>query len=445
MTTELFSQSNERYILKTMRNRPDHIVEIAQKLLPQDFYLAPYRLLFVAMKKLSVKGDITSEGILSLLESENKEGYRTLIDLGGQSAIDAELLDFDFPKNPSIQSHIDILKSLSYRRQAVRIGETISHAASSNIDQDANKQFENIDELDDKIKEMTYSLSDNLNDTDDIKQIGESVAEVKQMIAEREIKGIDISFIMPKFNRMVKGLRNGALYVIGAPEKVGKSSVMLHISWSIADKLGIPIAFADTEMQTSELLLRICSKISQVSEDAITNDELSDSQREKVDAAWDRIEEVPFFHFNANELTNNELESKVKLLQLKEGVQLLVYDYVKIQSHEVEKGRLDMMLAAKLDTLKEKIAKNCQIPVITSGQMYKLDHQNKAHKFAETSHFTKLGDVIVRLDRTDNEDPTAFGTHYLELITGRKVNQRDVGKKIELNMNMTNHQVEELG
>src|SRR5699024_8975401 len=173
-------------------------------------------------------------------------------------------------------------------------------------------------------------------------------------IKTKEVNGIDISFIFPKFNGMIKSLRNGALYVIGAPEKVGKSSIMLHIGWMIADKLEIPVAMADTEMTTEETLLRICSKITGVAEDMIVDDELTDNQRASVNRAWDRIEKVPFYHFNANDLTNNELESKVKLLQLQQGIGLLIYDYVKIQSHEAEQGRLDIMLAAKLDTLKEK-------------------------------------------------------------------------------------------
>src|SRR5699024_11178206 len=118
----------------------------------------------------------------------------------------------------------------------VDIGETIKHIATSNVDVDANKQFDGVDDLDDKIKELTYSLSDNLNDNDDIQKIGDSVSALRESIKTKEVNGIDISFIFPKFNGMITSLRNGALYVIGAPEKVGKSSMMLHIGWMIADK-----------------------------------------------------------------------------------------------------------------------------------------------------------------------------------------------------------------
>lgn len=441
---ELFSESVERYIIKVMYNRPNTIVEIAQFLLPGDFHYLPYRYLFTAIKNLSVQGDVTGEGIMTFLESENREAFELLKGHGGAPAIDSLLRDFSLPKSPAVKDQMYVIKSLSYRRNAVDIAAKIKYAAESNIDGENNRQFTNVEDLDARIKEYVYSLAENLKAEDDVQKIGNSVKAVKDLIATKEFMGIDISFLYPGLNKVIKRLRNKALYVFGAPEKVGKSTFMTDIGWNIADKLDIPVAYGDTEMTTEEQLLRICSKISGVPEDDITEDNLTDEQRQAVEKAWVRIEEVPFYHFNANELTNSELESKVKLLQMKHGIGLFIYDYVKIQSHEAEKGRLDMIMASKIDTLKEKIAKQCDIPVITSGQMYDLVITDGKHKFAETSHFTKLADVICRLDRVDKTNPAMFGTHYVELIMGRKVKARDVGRKVEFTFYQDIHRIVEL-
>ena len=448
---ELFSESVERYIIKVMYNRPDSIVELAQSLMPTDFFFIPYRYLFTAIKKLSVKGDVTAEGIMTFLESENKEAFDVLSGIGGAPTIEGQLRDYTLPKSPAVKDQVSIMKTFAYRRNAVDIANRIKYFAETNINYDVQKQFTNVEELDEKIKEVVYSLADNINVGDDVQKIGNKVSAVRDSIKNKDFSGIDIGFLYPKLNKVIKKLRNKALYVFGAPEKVGKSTFMTDIGWNIADKLGIPVAYADTEMTEEEQLLRICSKISGVPEDKISEDDLTDQERELVEQAWNHIETVPFFHFNANELTNSELESKVKLLQLRHGIGLFIYDYVKIQSHEAEKGRLDMIMASKIDTLKEKIAKQCDIPVITSGQMYPFDeteHGQKTgknkHKFAETSHFTKLGDVICRLDRCDPKDPSMFGTHYIELVMGRKVKQNDVGKRVEFNVNQEIHRIREL-
>ena len=429
-----------------MYNRPSTIVEIAQALQPSDFYFLPYRYLFTAIKQTSVDGDITAEGIMTYVELKNKTAYDTLTAAGGAATIEGTLRDFSLPSNPSVKEQIDILKSLSYRRKAVDIADRIKHFAETNLDNENNRQFEDVEELDSKIKELTYSLADNLRTKEEIETIGSKVDSLIDEIVAGNTMGIDIGFIFPKLNRLIKRLRDGGLFVFGAPEKVGKSSFMLHIAWSIAEKLNIPVAYGDTEMTTEEQLLRICSKISGVPEDKIAENMLeTKEEKAKVLAAWEKIKKVPFYHFNVNDMTNNELESKVKLLQMKHGIELFVYDYVKVQSHEVEKGRTDLMLAAKLDTLKEKICKQCGIPVITSGQMYKRDDERgKVNKFAETSHFTKLADVICRLDRCDPSDPNQFGTHYIEMITGRKVRVDDIGKQIFFQFDQEVHSIKEL-
>ena len=109
---KLFSMNTEIYIIKVMLNRPDSIVEIAQKLRPDDFYYKPMRHLFGAIKRLSVQGDVTPDGIMTLLENENKEGYEILKSFGGVNAI-MTLIDNTLPHTPSVESHIETLKSFT--------------------------------------------------------------------------------------------------------------------------------------------------------------------------------------------------------------------------------------------------------------------------------------------------------------------------------------------
>lgn len=441
----LYSMNTEIYIVKVMLNRPKMIVELAQKLKPDDFYYQPMRHLFGAIKRLSVQGDVTPEGIMTLLENENREGFDVIKAHGGVGAI-LKLADNSLPSTPSVTSHIETMKAFTYRRNAIDISDKIKHFVTTNVDVDKNKQFENIDEIDDKIKELTYSLAENLNAKEEVKAIGSRIDGLKRKLLEKEVHGISLQPLFPKFNAIIKSLRKGALYVFGAAEKVGKSSFMLAIAWFVASKLNIPTGYGDTEMMEEEVLLRLCSKESGVAEDRIVNDydTLTPEELERVEAAWKVIDEAPFYHFNCNTLTNNELESKVKLLQLQFGIELFIYDYVKIQAHEAEKGRTDLVMGAKIDTLKEKIAKQCNIPVITSGQM--LKNEKGYWRFSDTSYFTKFADVIgvLALNETDR-DGGHIGTHHFKLLMGRKVNAKDRGRTVDFNFNQDNHYIREIG
>lgn len=440
----LFSANTEAYLIKIMLNRPNTIVELAQKLRPDDFHFKPFRHIFGAIKRLSVQGDVTPEGIMTLLENDNKEGYDIIQAAGGVNSI-RQLIDNTLPETPSVESHIETLKSFSYRRKAIDIADKIKYFVTSNVNVDKNRQFEDIDEIDDKIKELVYGLAQGLNTTDDVKAIGSKIDELKRKLSSKEIDGISINNLYPKLNAIIKGLRKKALYVFGAAEKVGKSTFMLDIAWYCASVLGIPTAYGDTEMTEEEQLLRIVSKISGIKEDRIAGsyDELTSNELTLIDHAYETIARAPFYHFNCNLLTNNELESKVKLLQLQYGIELFVYDYVKIQAHEAEKGRTDLIMGAKIDTLKEKIAKQCDIPVITSGQM-KMD--NGYWRFSETSYFTKYADVIGVLARNETDkDNTHIGTHHFKLMMGRKVNDKDRGRSVDFMFTQDNHRIKEIG
>ena len=456
---EIANLTLEKYIIKCMFNRPNTIVEIAQTMKPSDFTNPLYRNIFSAIKYLSVySGDITSYTIMQHFEMKNKEIYDMFKARGGAITIEKTLSDDTIPENPQLEEQINELKELSYRRKAIEVANKIRLYAENNGDVESGSTFENIEELDEKIKEDVYSLTESMQNKASVNSIGNSVDALRAEIKAGATMGIDIGYyedesgkripFMPKLNKMIKRLRDGALYVFGAPEKVGKSTFMLDLAWHVADKLGIPVAYADTEMTTEETLLRICSKLSGIEEDRIAENLLDDKEELIVDAWWEHIKNVKFFHFNVNMMTNAEVESRVKLLQLQHGIRLFVYDYCKIQSHEAGLGRPDLILAAKLDTLKEKIAKQCQIPVVTSGQMYpKTDERGNHNRFCETSHFTKLADVICRLDRVNEEecDIDLLGaTHYVELITGRKVRTDLIGEKIPFKFDMPIHKVTEL-
>lgn len=456
---EISNPTLEKYILKCMFNRPSTIVEIAQAMKPSDFTNPLYKNIFNAIKYLSAyNGDITSYTIMQHFEMKNREVYDMFKAKGGAITIEKVLKDETIPENPQLEEQITELKQLAYRRNAVDVANKIRIYAENNGDLESGITFENVEELDEKIKEDVYSLADSIRNKENVNTIGSSVRALREEIKAGATMGIDIGYytdengvkkpFMPKLNKVIKRLRDGALYVIGAPEKVGKSTFMLDIAWHVADRLHIPTAFGDTEMTTEEVLLRLCSKLSGVEEDRIADDLLSPEEEIRVNNAWDKIETVPFYHFNCNMLSNAELESKVKLLQLKHGIRLFVYDYVKIQSHEVGVGRPDLVIAGKLDTLKEKICKQCNIPVITSGQMYpRSDERGQQNLFAESKAFTRLADVICRLDRVNEEECNLelLGcTHYIELITGRKVRSDLIGERIGFKFNMPIHDVKEM-
>ena len=444
----LFNEETEKYLIRCMASSSTTRTNIIDKLRANDFYNPYCRNLYKAIRKLSIKGDdVTAESIMQYFKLEDSYIYDAFAKFGGTMKIESAFFVQGMPDKINIDAQVTEMKNFAYRRKVLETAKKMEYYANNNEDIESKEEFEDIEKMDETIKSEVYKLTDVFSSVKEIKTIGSAVDSLKDELMFGGQIGIDISQIgYPKLNRIIKRLRDGALYVIGAPEKVGKSSIMLDIGWKVASVLNIPVAYGDTEMTTEEQLLRIVSKESGIEEDKIVENMLNDYERKVVNATFEKIKKVPFFHFNTNDMTNAELESKVKSLQLKHGIRLFIYDYVKIQSFEANAGRPDLILASKIDTLKEKICKSCNIPVITSGQMYpRTDERSKTNKFCESSHFTKLSDVIVRLDRITDKDAelVGMGTHYVEIITGRKIKTTDVGKKVTFDFQMENHTIKE--
>jgi len=165
----LSSNSTETYILKVLMTRPAMITIIGQELKADDFYFPYCRFTFGAIKRLAADGDVTPEGIITLLENTNKEGYDCLMGIGGVQAV-RSLIDNTLPDSPSVAEQIKTMKSLSYRRKCIDLARKIQTVAMTNTDE-GNKQFEDLEEMDTHIKTATYSLADSIRTHEKITKI----------------------------------------------------------------------------------------------------------------------------------------------------------------------------------------------------------------------------------------------------------------------------------
>jgi len=417
--SELHSFSTERYILKSMYNRPKTIVEISQKLKPKDFYFYPYRILFTAIKRLSMEGDVTPDGIMTLLESENREGYNAIKGIGGSDAIESELGDFSFPENPSVQEHISIMQSLSYRRSVVEASELIKNMAETNINPTKDEQFENMEDLDNSIKESINSLSLSIVDNQLNQHASDGLEELLDMIIEKDesVMGISISHEYPKLNAMLKRLQPAKLIAMIADAKTGKSTLMLDVAW-IVSKMGIPVLFGDSELSREEWQIRLLSKITGMSQDKIRTGGFvgKKSEEKEVKDALKKIKDSPLYWINTNYMSESVLESTVKMYQMRHGIELFVWDYIKT---EVQDGRVDKDLDAKINMAKEKIAKDCNIPVFTALQM------NPNTKRATDSYgIYRIADLIFNWYKL-GPDEKYKGTHKAKMVMCRYGNYED--------------------
>lgn len=201
----------------------------------------------------------------------------------------------------------------------------------------------------------------------------------KLITAPSDQMGLPSGF--PIFDKCIGGgLRRHAITVIGARPKVGKSTFCKNVGYNVA-KLGLPVLYFDTEMQTEDQINRMLSSVSSVRLDEIETGAFSFNHvnKQKVSDAVEDIKNINFSHKNISGLSvDAQLAIARKWIIKNVGLNkdgtakdcLFVYDYIKMMdSAELSKGMQEYQALGFLMTTLQNFAVKYDIPILTAVQL----------------------------------------------------------------------------
>jgi len=158
----------------------------------------------------------------------------------------------------------------------------------------------------------------------------------------------------------------GELVVVQAKYKQGKSVFLLN---ETVHKLknGVPTLVVDTEMSDRLYMERLVSHVSGIEVKRIKNGRYTPEEGERIREAREWIKKQPFVHIYDPDMTDEKLYSICKILKYKMDLQFVVYDYIK--SNETSSSDNYNILGAKCDFLKNNIAGDLNLAVLSACQL----------------------------------------------------------------------------
>lgn len=161
----------------------------------------------------------------------------------------------------------------------------------------------------------------------------------------------------------------GELVVLQAKYKRGKSVFLMN---EVVHKLqnGVPCLVVDTEMPTRLYTERLISHITGIEVKRVKNGNYNDKEAAKIKKAIDWLKTQPFVHIYDPQITNEKLYSICKMLKYRIGLQFVVFDYIK--SNETSTSDNYNILGAKCDFLKNRIAGELQLAVLSACQLNRM-------------------------------------------------------------------------
>ena len=182
-------------------------------------------------------------------------------------------------------------------------------------------------------------------DNSSTKLIGQDLDDYLTLLKANEETEPGISSGYPIYDRAIGGgFRRGAVDLIGARAKCGKSTLADNVAVSIADRK-IPVLILDTEMSQEDHWNRLLANLSGISINNISSSKFNKEKQlvDNVEEAAEKIKDIPYHYISVAGRAFDEILGITRRWLFKhvgyndEGRMdecLIIYDYLKLMTSE---------------------------------------------------------------------------------------------------------------
>lgn len=236
-----------------------------------------------------------------------------------------------------------------------------------------------------EIKTKVFDALDTI-DTDiqntKIKNLKTVLFETTDWIEKQYIKAQKNDLMLtgiPDLDYCTGGLFDGEMTVIAARPSVGKTALGLHIAIKLA-KEGRKVHFVSREMSSNAIGMRILSMASGIDTGRIKAGKISDTQWEKLGHAMGAYSTSNLI-IDTDSKTPSDIKAVAKELQAKDGLDLVIIDYLQILTPDGKHNTREQEVASISRSLKN-LSLDINKPVIVLAQLNR-NAENKRPTLAD--------------------------------------------------------------
>ena len=403
----------ERAILSILIKEPDRFFTINDVLTPGDFVNTGAALIFEIIKDLIVSEEsvkIDKHIIITTAEQKNVEGFY-------HHTLNGELIDAIVDQNINPKNfvrYISAVKQASIKRALINTCEDLKDDIEdwSGGTSDMRSMVET--RVLDSIRALDAGEEDVQCLADDFEENINNYADLEGDM------GIDIG--LPRWQKDVGYIRNGAITGIFASTKVGKSQLSMWSAFQTAVLQRKPVLYLDTELQLRQQQMRLCGIMTGIPYNIIEGGTWKNDkhQIEKVKQAVALIRDAPIFYKN---IAGRSVHSVIPIIRKfvyknlggpiigDEGKGLVIYDYIKLMdSSDVDRLQEYQLIGLLMSSLHDCSA-HLNIPIMALGQLNKQEDIGIRRIVENVDSATILRPK--KLEEIQEDGPTR-GTHVLE-------------------------------
>ena len=375
----------------------------------------------------------------------NKSTYHAITDLKSKNRTIDILTVSKLIKGKDVALNLSYMteKAFDFMETQTCIGvltEEFQKRTLSGIVHNVHNQLSNRDELEIIVGNLTSEMSK--------LQIGKPEAlgninsQIKNFLEDIEIRmntdgllGIASGF--QAVDKFTGGWQETDLIIVGGASSMGKTSFALALAYNAAKYTETPTVIFSYEMSALQLLRRLASMESGISNRYITNGTLNDEELTKIHKAIGDIEKLPLHIDEGNITSLGYLVHRIKEYVKNKEVKLVMIDYLQLVSSKNKSGNREQEVSKVARTLKN-LARELNITVIALSQLNRgVGMRNNSKPtlsdLRESGEIEQAADVVMLIYRPEyygiefNDDgKESKGTANIIFAKGRNIGVGEV-------------------
>ena len=346
----------------------------------ETFYFINHQEIYKAIIKMYLKKlPIT---IFSLNDFLKEEGY--LDKIGGTKVL-LELLN-QIPNLVYLEDYIQLLQDKFLRRSLIHLGyEAINSAYITNIP---------LEKILNSFEEKSFKLANELlvEKKVTITELFSNIfLELKEKSLKPQLPGLACGFY--DLDSLTQGFQKSDLIILAGRPSMGKTAFVLNITQNILKKYKVPILFFSLEMSKEQLIYRLLSNETGISQTRLKIGNLYKEDWHNLKETIQKYSRLPFFIDDQTNLTTQDIRSRIKKIVFEQNkIGLIIIDYLQLLLSSESKSENRVQELSQITRTLKSFAKEFKIPIIALSQLNR-SVENRINKRPLLSDLRESGSI----------------------------------------------------
>ena len=388
------SAETEQAVIGSILMDKDEMMNVADVLVPDDFYQSEYRMIYQAMVQINSEGrpvDLVTvhEQLKSMNVPPEVSSLDFMIEVVNSVATSA-----------NAKHYAKIVKEKSLLRKVIKVNETIMEECYAG--------HESADAILEETEKQLFKLLQSRG-AEDITPIKDVVMEAITRIEAASKQSGSVTGVPTGFTDLdyrTAGLQPSDMILIAARPSMGKTAFALNLAAHAACKKHITTAIFSLEMSKVQLVNRFLSMESSVSAQNLRTGNLSETEWEKLVEGASIIGNSGLVIDDTPGISISDMRSKCRKIKLEhDDLGLIIIDYIQLMTSNTRSESRQQEVSEISRSLKA-LARELNVPVVALSQLSRAVEQRPDHRpmlsdLRESGAIEQDADVVMFLYRDE--------------------------------------------